>query len=466
MRKIFYRQTRHLLKIKLILLALFVSIANLNAFAFPTITEINPTIDSLMKQVNIDSLEYCIRYLQELGEFKYDTIFIGRFGGQADNYRAHNWLTTKYENNLLILSEPLIYQHHNFFHIAVKNIAVKNPITQKDDTILSNGDTIAGNVIALQKGTLYPDEYIIVCSHYDACYMYPISSDKYDVIVIPGITPGADDNASGTAGVIEIARILSKHKFKRSIIYINFNAEEIGLFGSMSYVSRCKNEEKNILGVFNLDMIGYNPIGKPLEIFYNDSPPINKDFAKYFNEVANLYLPEIPALPNTGQRNLEAGLGDDAVFISYDYPAMYMGDVLGSENPCYHMLCDTIGIGKEDAGVNSMELVKGYTQATLVAIAELAEYDGVGILEDDIYDISIVPNPAENDFSIIFNNTESQNISIELISIDGKNILDIYSGFASAEQHIYKVDKKLASGTYLVKFAIKGKTAIRKVIVK
>ena len=90
----------------------------------------------------------------------------------------------------------------------------------------------------------------------------------------------------------------------------------------------------------------------------------------------------------------------------------------------------------------------------------------VSILENDIYDISIVPNPTENDFNIIFDNTESQNISIELLDISGRNILDIYSDFASAEQHIYKVDKKLASGTYFIKFMLGGNIAVRKVIVK
>ena len=96
----------------------------------------------------------------------------------------------------------------------------------------------------------------------------------------------------------------------------------------------------------------------------------------------------------------------------------------------------------------------------------IANFGIVGILEDDIYDISVVPNPTEKDFNIIFDNTEEQTISIELLDISGRNILEIYSGFASAEKHIYKVDKKLLSGTYFVRFVIKGKIAIRKVIVK
>jgi predicted outer membrane repeat protein len=97
------------------------------------------------------------------------------------------------------------------------------------------------------------------------------------------------------------------------------------------------------------------------------------------------------------------------------------------------------------------------------------ECDNVSILENDIYDISIVPNPTENDFSIIFDNPESQTISIELIDLSGRKIFDIYSGFASTGKQIYNVVVNnylpLPSGTYFVKFVIKGKTAVKKIMI-
>jgi hypothetical protein len=78
-------------------------------------------------------------------------------------------------------------------------------------------------------------------------------------------------------------------------------------------------------------------------------------------------------------------------------------------NPCYHTPCDTIGLGKIDAGVNSMELVQAFTHATLVAISELAEIDNdfndVFINKDNnlIFSIEINPNPSSGIFNIITN---------------------------------------------------------------
>jgi len=273
-------------KLCIILLLLCTQVAN----SFPTVTEINPAIYSLMQQVDIDSLEAKIRYMQNLGV---------RAADCPEAVETQNYLYQKYQNYNLDLEIQYVvcdYQCPSFWYVAC-------------DTLKDGYTFPAGNVIAIQKGTKYPDEYIIVCSHYDSYR-----------------SPGADDNASGTSGVLEIARVLSKHLFKRSIIYINFAAEERGLWGSRAYADRCKAENKNILGVFNLDMIGYNypewdweindysDMFEPLEIVYNGEPPIAKEFGKYFGEVANLYLPDIPAKPKwiNPQWPAEYGRGDDA----------------------------------------------------------------------------------------------------------------------------------------------------------
>jgi len=92
--------------------------------------------------------------------------------------------------------------------------------------------------------------------------------------------------------------------------------------------------------------------------------------------------------------------------------------------------------------------------------------DTLGILEDDIFDISIVPNPTDNDFNIIFENTEEQKISINLIDLSGRHILDIFDGIVSAGTQTYPITTKLPSGTYLVKFVIAGKQVVRKVVVR
>ncbi len=98
------------------------------------------------------------------------------------------------------------------------------------------------NVIAVQPGRVHPDRILIVGAHYDSAG-----------------TPGADDNASGTAGVLEAARVLSQYAFENTLVYIAFDAEERGLQGSWHYVSEHLND--NILGMISLDMISLNNLG-------------------------------------------------------------------------------------------------------------------------------------------------------------------------------------------------------------
>jgi hypothetical protein len=118
------------------------------------------------------------------------------------------------------------------------------------------------NVLAIQRGVTYPDIKYIICGHYDAATL--------------GF-PGADDNASGTAGVLEAARLLSRHSFDYTIEYILWDGEERGLVGSREYARDARLQADSIAGVINLDMIAFDsdsnsrttlqynlPIGAPL----------------------------------------------------------------------------------------------------------------------------------------------------------------------------------------------------------
>lgn len=98
-------------------------------------------------------------------------------------------------------------------------------------------------------------EYIVIGGHYDHLGMGGASSRKPDTIAIHS---GADDNASGTAGVIELARRIKadQNSFGRSFIFIAFSAEELGLLGSQYFVSNPTVPVASIKGMINLDMIG------------------------------------------------------------------------------------------------------------------------------------------------------------------------------------------------------------------
>ncbi len=166
------------------------------------------------------------------------------------------------------------------------------------------------NVVAIQKGTKYPNRYIIMSGDIDSR-----ASDTMDFTTD---APGANDNASGMAGTIEAARVLSKYKFESSIIYVGLSGEEQGLFGGAGLAKYAKEKGWDIYGVFNNDMIG-NIEGvdgvidnRTFRIFSEPVPPtetdrerqmrrfyggevdgISRQLARYVYKTTKTYMPEM-----------------------------------------------------------------------------------------------------------------------------------------------------------------------------
>ena len=109
-------------------------------------------------------------------------------------------------------------------------------------------DVMVVNVVAIQRGTKYPNRFIIMSGDIDSRVSDPtdFTSDS----------PGANDNATGMAGAMEAARVLSKYKFENSIIYVGLSGEEQGLFGGQGLARYAKENNWDIIGVLNNDMIG------------------------------------------------------------------------------------------------------------------------------------------------------------------------------------------------------------------
>ncbi len=109
-------------------------------------------------------------------------------------------------------------------------------------------DTKIVNVVAIQRGSLHPNRYVIMSGDIDSRVSDPnnYTSDS----------PGANDNASGMAGTLEAARVLSKYKFPASIIYVGLSGEEQGLFGGKHLALKAKEEGWDVIGIINNDMIG------------------------------------------------------------------------------------------------------------------------------------------------------------------------------------------------------------------
>jgi len=123
----------------------------------------------------------------------------------------------------------------------------KNYYTPKDGNRIVKPVWI-NNVVAIQRGTTHPNRFIIMSGDIDSRVSDPNNySDD---------SPGANDNASGMAGTIEAARVLSKYSFENSIIYVGLAGEEKGLFGGKGLAEYAQEKGWEIIGILNNDMIG------------------------------------------------------------------------------------------------------------------------------------------------------------------------------------------------------------------
>jgi len=126
-------------------------------------------------------------------------------------------------------------------------------------------DTVdAANLIAVKTGTTRPDEYVVIGGHYDS-----ISTENFHDP--DAYAPGADDNATGVAGVLEAARILAPIDLERSVIFALWSGEETGLRGSRAWVADAVAAEMDIVVYLNMDVIGYTDEDPPVAIVYSDS---------------------------------------------------------------------------------------------------------------------------------------------------------------------------------------------------
>ncbi len=104
------------------------------------------------------------------------------------------------------------------------------------------------NVVAIKRGTKYPNRFVLMSGDIDSRV-----SDPTD---FTSESPGANDNASGMAGTIEAARVLSSYTFDSSIVFVGLSGEEQGLYGGKGLAQYAKDNQWEIVGVLNNDMIG------------------------------------------------------------------------------------------------------------------------------------------------------------------------------------------------------------------
>lgn len=165
------------------------------------------------------------------------------------------------------------------------------------------GNVEIWNVIAILPGTSEPEHQVIVSGHYDSINMIyktgPDGRRELDAEATAAApSPGVTDDGSGTAAVLELARVMSRYQFRKTIIFIAFAAEEYGLFGSGLYAETAAGRHDLIDGVFNNDIIGSDITGNGETSnryvnAYSEGPDdsTSRQLARYMKDMNERYQP-------------------------------------------------------------------------------------------------------------------------------------------------------------------------------
>lgn len=189
----------------------------------------------------------------------------GRRNGTEGSRKAGDFILKELDDYFL---DRIFFQDFNFSEVknSLRDLSALDYLKKQGYQVSYNGR----NIVGILEGTNKKEEYVVICAHYD--HMGTKDEEVF---------PGADDNASGTSAVLEIAEafgVLAKEGIRpeRSIIFLFCDAEEMGLWGSQYFAQNPSVPFDSIVAVINLDMIGRNEPNK-LEV-------IGSQYVKDFSE--------------------------------------------------------------------------------------------------------------------------------------------------------------------------------------
>ena len=218
---------------KKLFLILLVSVSTLKGFT-QTIIQRDPEIEQMVKEVSPDSLKSYITKMVSFGTRSTLSSTTDRNRGIG---AARNWVLSKFRD---------FAKQSNGRLSAIIDTTTYQPDRRRVDHPIN-----LGNVVATLKGTDPKDNRIFIISGH-------LDNMRTNVMDSVGDAPGANDDGSGSAAVLECARIMSKHNFPATIIFVTVSGEEQGLLGATYMANKARKENWNIEAVLNNDIMGSN----------------------------------------------------------------------------------------------------------------------------------------------------------------------------------------------------------------
>lgn len=301
---------------------------------------------------------------------------------------------------------------------------------------VSAGGEIGYNIIVTKTGTVYPDQFIIIDGHYDT---------------ING--PGVNDNGSGTAIILEIARILKDIPTEYSIKFIHFTAEELGLFGSYHYVQEIAVPQNlDIKLVLNIDQVGgvAGETNNTITCERDESSPNSNNNA---SDAATTQLANSMQLYSDLNTHFSYAYGSDYV------PFQEQGFVITglyetNESPYPHSPNDTFENMDPDF---VFQVAKG----ALGALCFFAKaYEDLSVNDLKNKNFEVFPNPADGE--VVVKNLSENQFEIKLMDISGKVVLSQNS----SEKEVKISTSSFANGVYFLQINDEKTNSSQKLIIQ
>lgn len=289
-------------------------------------------LDQLVGTINRDSLYSYVAKLQS---------YYRRVAGSANIFLARDWISSKFAS---------------FGYDSVYLDGWSQYFNGKTNQCY--------NVVAVKTGTKYPQIEIIVGAHYDGV----------------STSPAADDNGSGTAGVLEIARALASTPTEVTIKFITFDAEEWGLYGSYHYANNAAARGDSILLMFNMDMIANISNSDRATIHHGT----NTTYANMFREIT------LAGYGLNGNLAGNSSGSDHYPFTQVGYPAVFLIEY--NFSGVYHSARDSTTY----MNFEYMTRMVGASLATVHQVATSGDFDNDGIL-NDLDNCMYSANPLQED---------------------------------------------------------------------